>query len=126
LAGPVIGRFKKIWGFAAPSDFAALPLGLLAFWLFCFAELPIDMAFSRHIEHEADRFGLELTHGNHAAATAFEKLLQANLGIPRPGTIPMIWFGSHPCIAARIDFCNTYQPWENGQPSKYEEYMKPR
>ena len=126
LAGPVIGRFKNIWGFAAPSDFAALPLGLLAFWLFCFAELPIDMAFSRHIEHEADRFGLELTHGNHAAATVFAKLLQANLGIPRPGTIPMIWFGSHPCIADRIEFCNTYHPWETVQPSKYEEYMKPR
>ncbi len=125
LAGPVIGRFKTIWGFAAPSDFAALPLGLLAIWLFCFVDLPIDMAFRRHLEHEADRFGLELTHENHAAAAAFVNLLQADLGTPRPGTIPMIWLGSHPCIADRIEFCNTYHPWETGQPSKYEEYMKP-
>ncbi len=125
LAGPVIGRFKTTWGFAAPSDFAALPLGLLAIWLFCFADLPIYMAFSRHLEHEADRFGLELTHENHAAATAFVNILQTDLGVPRPGTIPMIWFGSHPCIADRIEFCNTYHPWETGQPSKYEEYMKP-
>jgi Zn-dependent protease with chaperone function len=125
LAGPVIGRFKTIWGVVAPSDFAALPLGILAFWLFCFADLPIYMAFSRHLEHEADRFGLELTHENHAAATAFAKILQTDLGTPRPGTIPMIWLGSHPCIADRIEFCNTYHPWETGQPSKYEEYMKP-
>jgi Zn-dependent protease with chaperone function len=125
LAGPVIGRFKTTWGFAAPSDFAALPLGLLAIWLFCFVDLPINMAFRRHLEHEADRFGLELTHENHAAAMSFVKLLQANLGIPRPGTIPMIWFGSHPCIADRIEFCNTYHPWETAQLSKYEEYMKP-
>jgi Zn-dependent protease with chaperone function len=125
LAGPIIGRFKNIWGIAAPSDVAALPLGLLACWLFCFVDMPIDMAFRRHLEHEADRFGLELTHENHAAATAFVKLLQANLGLPRPGTIPMIWFGSHPCIADRIEFCNAYRPWETGQPLKYEDYMKP-
>jgi len=125
LAGPVIGRFKTIWRFAAPSDFAALPLGLLAVWLFCFVDLPISMAFSRHLEHEADRFGLELTHQNHAAATAFVNILQTDLGVPRLGAIPMIWFGSHPCIADRIEFCNTYRPWETGQPSKYEEYMKP-
>ena len=125
LAGPVIGRFKHIWGFAAPSDFAALPLGVLAFWLFCLVDQPIDMAFSRHLDHEADRFGLELTHENHAAATAFAKLLQVGLGMPRPGIIPMIWFGSHPGIADRIEFCNTYHPWETGQSSKYEKYFRP-
>jgi Zn-dependent protease with chaperone function len=125
LAGPVIGRFKAIWGIAGPSDFAALPLGVLAVWLFCLVDLPIYMAFSRHLEHEADRFGLELTRENHAAATAFVNLLRTDLGTPRPGIIPMIWFGSHPCIADRIDFCNTYHPWETGQPLKYEKYLKP-
>jgi Zn-dependent protease with chaperone function len=125
LAGPVIGRFKNIWGFAAPSDFAALPLGVLAVWLFLFVARPIEMAFDRHLEHEADRFGLELTHDNRAGAMTFVELLQSNLGVPRPGLIPMIWFGTHPCIADRIEFCNTYRPWETGQSSKYEEYMKP-
>jgi len=125
LAGPVIGRFKTIWGFAAPSDFAAFPLGLLAIWLFCFVNLPIYMAFRRHLEHEADRFGLELTHENHLAATAFAKLMQRGLGVPRPGAFFTIWFDSHPCIADRIEFCNTYHPWETGQPSKYEKYFLP-
>ena len=125
LAGPVIGRFKNIWGFAAPSDFAALPLGMLAFWLFCMVDQPIYMAFSRHLEHEADRFGLELTHKNHAAATCFVKLMQDGLGVPRPGAFFTIWFDSHPCIAERIEFCNTYRPWETGQSSKYEKYFLP-
>jgi STE24 endopeptidase len=125
LAGPVIGRFKIIWGFAVPSDFAALPLGVLAVWLFCFVDLPIYMAFSRHLEHEADRFGLELTHENHAAATAFAKLMKVGLGVPRPGAFFTIWFDSHPCIADRIEFCNTYRPWETGQSSKYEKYFRP-
>lgn len=125
LAGPVIGRFKSIWGVAAPSDFAALPLGVLAFWLFCFVDQPLYMEFSRHLEHEADRFGLELTHENHAAATTFVKLMQVDLDIGRPGAIFMIWFGSHPCIADRIEFCNTYQPWQTRQPSRYEKYFLP-
>lgn len=125
LAGPVIGWFKNIWGFAAPSDFAAMPLGVLAFCLFCFVDQPINMAFSRHLEHEADRFGLELTHENHAAATAFVKLMQVGLGVPRPGAFFTIWFDSHPCIADRIEFCNTYRPWETGQSSKYEKYFRP-
>ena len=60
-----------------------------------------------------------------AAATAFVNLLQTDLGVPRPGAILTIWFDSHPCIADRIEFCNRYQPWETGQPSKYEEYMNP-
>jgi Zn-dependent protease with chaperone function len=126
LSRPVIARFKNIWGFDTPSDFAAMPLGILAFLLFCIVLRPIDMAFSRHREHEADRFGLELTHQNRAAATAFAKVMQAGLvTMPRPGPFFTIWFGSHPCIADRIDFCNTYRPWETGQPSKYEEYLKP-
>jgi Zn-dependent protease with chaperone function len=83
------------------------------------------MVFRRHLEHEADRFGLELTHKNHAAATALVKVSQVSLGIPRPGRIPMIWFGSHPCFADRIEFCNAYRPWEASRPSKYAEYMKP-
>jgi Zn-dependent protease with chaperone function len=123
--GLVIGRFKAIWGFAAPSDFAALPLGVLAVWLLCFVNLPIYMAFHRHMEHEADRFGLELTHENHAAATVFVNILQRDLGVPRPGAFFTIWFDSHPCIADRIEFCNTYRPWETGQSSKYEKYFRP-
>lgn len=125
LTGPVISRFKKSWGFSAPSDFAALPLGILAVWIFALAVMPVYMAFSRHVEHEADRFGLELTHNNHAAAMSFAKMQQNNLAIPRPGPIFQFWFGSHPTPAERIDFCNSYRPWESGQASRYAGYIKP-
>jgi Zn-dependent protease with chaperone function len=87
LAGPVTARFKNTWGFDVPWDFAAVPFGILAVWTFSLAAMPIDMAFSHHVEHEADRFGLELTHNNRAAASAFVKLLQDNPGSPRPGPI---------------------------------------
>lgn len=125
LAVPVINLFKNRWGFNVPWDVAALPLGVIAFWLLGIADLPVMNAYSRHIEHEADRFGLELTHNNYAAATAFVNLEEAGLGIPRSPLLIHLWLGSHPTIAERIEFCNDYHPWETGQPSVYGQYMKP-
>jgi len=124
LAGPVIRRCKRRWGFDTLSDFAALPLLILAFQLSVLADRPAYMAFSRHVEHEADRFGLELTHNNHAAATAFVKLVQNSIYVYQPAPIIQFWYGSHPTPAERIEFCNQYRPWESGQPSCCEEYIK--
>ena len=124
LAGRIIARFKVRFGFDSLSDFAAIPLGILLAVILALAVMPVDMAFSRHVEHEADRFGLELTRNNHAAAMAFVKLQQAALGNPRPGIIARLWLGSHPTVAERIEFCNGYRPWETGQPSKYSDYIK--
>ena len=39
------------------------------------------LAFSCHQEHEADRFGLEITRDNHGMASAFVKLQEENLGV---------------------------------------------
>jgi STE24 endopeptidase len=125
LAGRVIGRFKEQFGFSTLSDFAALPLIILLSQLFAFVGSPVQMAFSRHQEHEADRFGLELTRNNHAAATAFLKLQQHNLSNPRPGELFILWRSSHPPIGERIDFCNSYRPWETGEPLRYDKYIKP-
>ena len=125
LAGPVIRRCQHRWRFDTLSDFAAVPLMILAFQLSVFTDLPAYMAFSRHIEHEADRFGLELTHNNHAAATAFVKLVQKGVYVYRPAPIIQFWYGSHPTPAERIEFCNQYRPWESGQPSKYQNCFKP-
>ena len=70
-------------------------------------------------EHEADRFALELTRDNHAAATAFVRLEEENLANPRPGPLYVLWRGSHPSLAQRIEFANGYRPWEHGQPLRY-------
>jgi Zn-dependent protease with chaperone function len=124
LAGRILAQFHTRLGFDSLSDFAALPLLMVLILIVSLVGMPIPMAFSRHIEHEADRFGLELTHGHHAAATAFVKLLQHDLGISRPGIIAEIWLFDHPSAGERIDFCNSYRPWETGQPSRYGQYIK--
>jgi STE24 endopeptidase len=84
---------------------------------------PPMLAFSRYHEHEADRFGLELTHDNHAAASAFVALQQEDLAVPRPGWLYKLFRASHPPIGERVDFMNTYRPWQHGQPGRYESLL---
>ncbi len=115
----MIRRFQPRFGFSALDDFAALPLVILLFGLYGLVLDPVASAFSRYQEHQADRFGLELIQDNRAAAMAFVKLQQQNLVNPRPGWLYKLWRSSHPPLGERIDFCNTYRPWETGQPLKY-------
>jgi Zn-dependent protease with chaperone function len=120
VSGWALRRFGERWGVRALSDVASLPLFVLLFQLAACVLQPASNAFSRLIEHEADRFGLELTRDNHAAATSFVKLQHTNLGVPRPGWFYKIFRASHPTLGERIDFCNAYRPWAAGRPSKYE------
>jgi len=119
LAPLAILRWRGSLGFARLDDVASLPLLVLLLQLGSFAIMPAALGFSRWMEHEADRFGLELTQDNRAAALAFVKLQQSNLSHPRPGPLFVWWRGSHPPLGARIDFANAYRPWENGEPLRY-------
>jgi len=111
LAGRLIARRRHRFGFDRLADVASLPLLVLVGGVVSFAVSPAVLAFSRWQEHEADRFGLELTRDNRAAAMTFVRLQQENLGVPRPGLIYTLWRGSHPSLASRIEFANRYRPW---------------
>jgi len=123
-AGAVIARFGGRFGFTNLADVASLPLLLLLFSGFGLAVTPIELAFSRHIEREADRFGLEITTAGHSAGTAFVKLQEDALANPRPGLLYKLWRGSHPPLGERIDFVNAYHPWNSGQPLEYGDKFK--
>jgi STE24 endopeptidase len=98
-------------------------LFLLTFlWL---AILPFFNLFSRHIELEADRFGLELTHQNHEAAMVFVGDVQSGKVAPDWDTFFLIFLARHPSVAQRIEFANSYKPWEQGQPLIYGNVCKP-
>jgi STE24 endopeptidase len=119
VAGTLIARFGSRFGFDRLSDIASFPLLLLLGTLVALITTPLALAFSRHQEHEADRFALELTRNNHAAATTFVRLQQENLSVPRPGPFFKLWRGSHPSLGDRVDFANRYRPWETGGPLRY-------
>jgi len=124
-AGAVIARFGRRWGFTSLADVASLPLLLLLMSAFGLVVMPLQLAFTRHLEHDADRFGLEITQTNHSAGTAFVKLQQDALANPRPGLLYKIFRESHPPLGERIDFANQYHPWTTGQPLEYGGKFKP-
>jgi len=123
-AGLVLTRCGRRLGFTALDDIASLPLILALTSVFSFLVTPAVNAFTRHVEHEADRFGLEITQTNHSAATAFIKLQTDTLSVPRPGILNVLWRENHPPLGERIDFANEYHPWREGAPLKYGEKFK--
>jgi len=121
----LLGAFGARFGFRTLADPASMPLLLLLLGLYSFLIAPASLALSRYHEHEADRFGLELTHDNHAGATAFVALQEQNLAVPRPGWLYKLFRASHPPIGERVDFINSYRPWASGQPERYADRFHP-
>jgi STE24 endopeptidase len=123
-ANYLMRRYHHRFGFHDLSNIASLPLLLLLINLFVLLTTPLTNYFTRTIEHEADRFGLEITQNNTAAGEACVALQQENLAIPRPGLLFKIWRSSHPSLGDRIDFANSYCPWKQHEPMKYSKYFQ--
>jgi STE24 endopeptidase len=124
IARRLIVRYRARFGFDTIGDVAALPLFAVLITVFSLVGAPLSNLWSRHQEHESDRFALEITHDNQACARAFAELARSNLGNPRPGPLYVLWRASHPTLGDRIDFCNEYRPWENGEPERYRELFR--
>jgi STE24 endopeptidase len=124
LGRAAIRRFSRRWGVSELSDPASFPLIVFLLTFLWLAILPFFNLFARHIELEADRFGLELTHQNHAAALIFVRDAETSLA-PDWGTFFLIFQATHPSIRERIEFANNYKPWEQGAPLVYGDVCKP-
>lgn len=112
------------WNIRGVDDWASLPAILLLVSILSFIATPIGSAFSRHIEHQADQYGLEVTHGlapdsSQVAAQSFEILGKVDLSDPAPNPLDVFLFYSHPPIPARIHFALTYDPWAHGRKPEF-------
>ena len=125
VAGWLIARFRERFGFDRLDDVASMPLLALVGGVVILGSTPAALALSRWQEREADRFGLEITRDNNAAARAFVRLQMDNLAVPRTGLLFRLWRGSHPDLADRIEFANRYSPWLRGQPLRYGDRFAP-
>jgi Zn-dependent protease with chaperone function len=117
--GWVLGRWGQKWWIRGVDDWASLPALLLLLSVFSFVANPITSAASRYFEHQADQYGLEVTHGltpdsGQVAAQAFEVLGKVDLSDPDPNPVDVFLFYSHPTIPDRVHFALTYNPWANG------------
>ncbi|HME70876.1 MAG TPA: M48 family metallopeptidase [Myxococcota bacterium] len=123
-APPIVRRFGAYAHVTTLKDVASLPLVLVLVQLYGFLLAPLGYAFSRHLEHEADRFSLEITRDNHAMASALAKLQTSNLSNPRPAAW-LVWLQfTHPPLGERIDFANHYRPWDSGVPLRYAKHFR--
>jgi STE24 endopeptidase len=114
------------WGLRQLSDFASAPLLLLILYVLSFLGEPAFNAISRHFEHQADQYGLEVVHGlvpeaGLTAAESFQILGERSLDYPNVGKFAETWLWSHPTIADREIFVQTYNPWAEG---KQPEFVK--
>jgi Zn-dependent protease with chaperone function len=117
--GWMLARFGSGWEIRQLDDWASLPVLLLLLSIFSFVVTPIGAAFSRHLEHQADQYGLEVTHSltpdsSQVAARAFQVLGEVGLSDPDPNPLDVFLFYDHPPISDRVRFCLTYDPWEGG------------
>jgi len=117
--GWVLGRWGAGWGIAGLADWASLPSLLLLLSIFSFVSEPISNGFSRYVEHQADVYGLEITHGvipdsGQAAADSFQVEGESSLADPDPDQLNVFLFYDHPPISDRVQFSLTYDPWSKG------------
>jgi len=120
----IVKRLKGNFGIRNISDMATIPLILVVINIYTFIATPLENAYSRHIELEADRFAIELTKDNFSNATTEIKFLESNLSIPKPGLLFKLWNYDHPTVEERINFSNEYKPWEKNEKLKYDKYIK--
>ncbi|HEX8800676.1 MAG TPA: M48 family metalloprotease, partial [Terriglobales bacterium] len=124
VVGGILMRWGPTWQIRSIDDWASLPLLLLLLAVLTFLATPVLNAISRHYEHEADRYGIEVIHGivpnaNQVAAHYFEKSGEINLNDPAPSEWVKIWFYDHPTRPERVHFVATYDPWSQGEKGKY-------
>jgi STE24 endopeptidase len=116
----VVKRKGRETGIEGSADLAGLPLVMLILTVIVFLASPMYCAISRHYEHQADQYGLEVTYGilpdpNATMVRSFQTLETDDLADPDPNPFIVFWVYTHPPIAARIRFADHYKPWAHGQ-----------
>jgi STE24 endopeptidase len=124
LSGWFLKRFGARWHIRELGDWAALPMIFLIFSILGFIGQPVGATFGRQLEHNADIYGLEVTHGineypQESAAHAFQVLGELSLSYPNPSPFLVFWYYDHPSIPDRVRFAHHYDPWGKGQQPKY-------
>jgi STE24 endopeptidase len=122
--GWVLTRWGEKWNIRGLDDLASLPVLLFLISVLAFLTNPVGSAVSRHYEHQADQYGLEVTHGltpdsGQVAAQGFQILGEVDLADPDPNPVDVFLFYSHPTLADRIQFSLTYDPWSKGAQGEF-------
>ena len=116
IAFPGLFILQKVYERGLPrwrttaGDPESLPWILLLVSIGSFLLAPVENGISRHIEHDADKFGLELTHLNEPMAASFVAFARDSKVNPNPSPFIEFWRYSHPSLSKRIKFALNYKP----------------
>ena len=118
--GWLLARRGERWGIRALDDWASLPALMVLFAVFGFFGEIAGNAFSRHVEHQADVYSLEINHGiiaepGQAMARSFQKFGETVPEDPAPNPVRVFLFYDHPPVVDRIRFFVNYDPWSKGE-----------
>ena len=124
LSGWVLRRWGAKWHIREFSDLASVPLLVLLISFFSFVATPVLNGFSRYVEHQADTYGLEVTHGlvpdqKVVAQQAFQILGENWLEYPDAGDFYEWWSQNHPLVRKRMRYAQTYDPWAQGEQPEF-------
>jgi len=122
--GWLLARCGAAWGIRGLDDWASLPALLLVLSLLGFPTGVLGNAYSRYQEHQADVFGLEVTHGivpdpGQAGAASYQRFGERAFVDPDPNPLDVLLFFDHPPIASRVHFFVTYDPWSKGEAPQF-------
>lgn len=124
LVSMVIKKYGNKIGIKAINYISVIPLFIVILNIIMIFADPISNAYSRHVELEADKFALEVTHDSDAAKTSEIKYLKGNLSVYNPNFLYKIFNYDHPTVKERMDLYDNYKPWEKNEKTKLQKYYK--
>ena len=89
-------------GFESAADIAAFPLFVLVIALYGLVTMPVENAFSRWRERQADVYAIQVTGKGEAYASALVRLANQNLADVDPEAWVEFLLYSHPALGKRI------------------------
>ncbi len=100
----VLGPSAEALGFAGPAAITTVPLLMLWIAFFGLVSKPLQTAYSRHLEKQADLFIVDKVEKPETLASALGKLAGRNLSDPQPSRLVELLFYTHPPIAKRMAY----------------------
>lgn len=94
---------------------ASVPLAIFVVAVLLFVTLPLQTAFTRRLETEADWVALNTTRDPAAMSALFQRLGRLSRAQPNPPGWDQFLFGDHPSIMQRIEMAKAWEQRNGGR-----------
>ncbi len=108
VADLFLNNLIPFFGFQSLSDIAGLPLFLLVLIAIGLILLPLNNAFLRFIERQADLFALKATNDTESFISMMRRLGEKNFADFTPSKVAEFFLYDHPPIGKRIDLAKKF------------------